>query len=253
MLEDETNDNETQKSSVKTLELLGELVDSNELKEMIKNSLSFEKFKAHIGTLNEIASGTFSGCNYLKVIILHTEVFISVGALQNIPSFLKLTMDLQQSIRGDDLSGNFNLQEVNLPLLSTVPSYLFAKFSDLKIIKLDTASMLHRECFKDYVSLIDLELPNVRIINGDSHCEGCSNLKTIDLLSLSTTHQSSSRIFLNCNQLEELRFGLEPPNLFNEDIFTNAVVVPNKVIPSSLGLKNYIQQCTVLEDTSHYM
>ena len=51
LLEDETNDNETQKSSVKTLEQLGELVDSNELKEMIKNSLSFEKFKAHIGTL----------------------------------------------------------------------------------------------------------------------------------------------------------------------------------------------------------
>lgn len=53
-------------------------------------------------------------------------------------------MDLQQSIRGDDLSGDFNLQEVNLPLLSTVPSYLFANFSDLKTIKLDTASILHR-------------------------------------------------------------------------------------------------------------
>ena len=253
LLEDEINDNETQKSSLKTLELLGGLVDSNELKEMIKNSLSIEKFEAHIGTLNEIASGTFSGCKYLKEIILHTEVFISVGALQNIPSLLKLTMDLQQSIRGDDLSGDFNLQEVNLPLLLTVPSYLFANFSDLKTIKLDTASMLHRECFKNCISLIDLELPNVRIIDGDSHFEGCSNLKTIDLSSLSTVHQSSSRIFMNCAELEELRFGIEPPYLFNEDIFTNAGVIPNITIPSSLGWKNYIPQCTVSEDTNHYM
>ena len=105
----------------------------------------------------------------MKETNLHQEVFISVGALKNIPSPLKLTMDLQQSIRGYDLSGNFNLQEVNLPLLSTVPSYLFAKFSDLKTIKIDAASMFHRECFKNYVSLIDLELQNVRIINGDSH------------------------------------------------------------------------------------
>ena len=46
--------------------------------------------------------------------------------------------------------------------------------------------------------------------------------------------------------MEELRFGHEPPNLFNEDIFTNSVVVLNIVIPSSLG-------CTVSEDTNHYM
>ena len=53
--------------------------------------------------------------------------------------------------------------------------------------------------------------------------------------------------------MEELRFGHEPPNLFNEDIFTNSVVVLNIVIPSSLGWKNYIPQCTVSEDTNHYM
>ena len=53
--------------------------------------------------------------------------------------------------------------------------------------------------------------------------------------------------------MEELRFGHEPPNLFNEDIFTNAGVIPNITIPSSLGWKNYTPQCTVSEDTNHYM
>lgn len=52
-------------TELKTLELVGDLVDSTDLQEMIKKNSLIEKFEAHLGSLTEIASGTFADCNFL--------------------------------------------------------------------------------------------------------------------------------------------------------------------------------------------
>ena len=248
--ENETDDNTFE---VKTLELLGGLVDSIELKEMMKKSPLIEKFEAHIGTLTEILSETFSSSINLKEIIIHTEIYISYGALQNIPNLEVLKMDLQQSIRNDDLLGDNNLREIVFPLLTTIPSNTFANLPKLISIQLDTASIIHKECFMNCLSIEKLELPNIRIIDGDSHFEGCINLKFIDLSSLSTVHQTASRIFMNCNKLSTLKLGMEPPKIFNNDVFNNAGILPYISIPSEIGWRNYIPQCTINKDNNHYI
>lgn len=220
---------------------------------MIRKSPLIENFEAHIGTLNEIASETFSNNNLLKEIVIHTEIYISYGSLQNIPSLEVLKMDLQQSIRNDDLFGDINLREISFPLLTTIPSKTFANLAKLTSIQLDTASILHKECFKNCVSIENIELSNIRIIDGDSHFEGCSNLKTIDLSSLSSVHQSASHIFMNCNKLSTLKLGIEPPTIFNEDVFNNAGILPYISIPSEIGWQNYIPQCAINKDNNHYI
>lgn len=55
---------------------------------------------------------------------------------------------------------------------------------------------MHKECFKKCVEVENLELPNMKVIDGDSHFEGCIKLKTIDLSSLLKVNHASSRIFM---------------------------------------------------------
>ena len=247
------NDFTRETFQLKTLDLIGGHVDSNDLKEMTKGSSTLEKFEANLGTLSEIEIGTFEGCDMLNEIIIHPEIIIGMNAFQNIQNLKKISMDLQQTLRSDEFLGDNKLEEISLPLLTTIPSNLFAELRKLKTIQLNTASIMLQESFKNCISLENLELPNLRNIIGDSHFEGCINLKTIDLSSLSTVHLSSSHIFGNCNQLSNIKLGMEPPNQFNEDIFKNAGVVPSISIPSENGWKNYVPQSTIDPESNHYL
>lgn len=53
---------------------------------------------------------------------------------------------------------------------------------------------------------------------------------------------------MNCSQLNNIILGDEPPVRFNEDIFTNACVLPTVSLPSTNSWKNYISQSSLKED-----
>ncbi|KAK8836977.1 hypothetical protein M9Y10_037013 [Tritrichomonas musculus] len=177
-------ENTTNTTELKDLELIGGLVDQEDLKEIISQRLSIERFVANMGTLSSIASGTFEGCNSLKVIVIHCEVNLGYGALQNIPNLEILKLVLLFTIRSDELLGDTNLQEISLPLLQIVPSNTFANLAKLKSIDLDTAYSISSNCFLNCVSLENLDLHSLERIYGDSNLESCINLKTIDLSKL---------------------------------------------------------------------
>lgn len=99
----------------------------------------------------------------------------------------------------------------------------------------------------------EIKLTNIRIIDGDSHFERRSNLMTIDFSSLSNVDINSSRFFMNYNKLNEIKFGMEPPNQFHEDVFSNASIKLNFFIPSENRWKNYVPQCTINQDNDHYL
>ena len=235
---------------MKTLELKEGLIDPNDLKEVTRNSKTLEKFEAQLDTLAEIETGTFDGCEKLTEIIIHPEVIIRYKALQNIPNLAKVTLNMQKAIRNDEFQGDIELQEITLPQLKIIPNDLFADLSKLQTVKLNEASIMLQGCFKNCALIESIELPSIKIMDGDSHFEGCSNLKTIDLSNLIGVNQESPNIFKDCDKLNELKLGVQPPSTFHENIF--AVKVPKISIPDEKYWRNYVKQSVVNEENNHY-
>ena len=234
-----------------TLELVDGLVDSYNLKSIVEGS-SIRKLIAQLGTISDIESGTFVGCNSLEEIIIHGDIKIGLNALQNIPSLKKLQIENQLLIDGHTLQGDIMLEEVSLPSLVLIPIGLFANLPNLKTVNLNKASIIDNECFKGCISLTEISLPNVGIILGDNQFNGCSKLNTIDLSGLSKVDIESSNIFSGCNNLQTIKLGQYPPNKFNNKIFISANKVPNIDLPSKDDWSNYLSQCTV-DSSNNYL
>ena len=152
----------------------------------------------------------------------------------------KLSIDLKQTFREDEFKGDINVEEISLPLSTTIPSSLFSNLQKLRIVNLNSTSTMQDGSFKNCISLEKVELPKVNLITGDSHFDNCVSLKNVDLSGLKTVDQSASNIFNRCNFLTEIKLGDDPPNLFNESVFVNAGVVPNILIPNQNSWNNFI-------------
>lgn len=227
-----------------TLELVNGLVDSSNLKSIVKGS-SITKLIAQLGTISDIESGTFDGCNSLKEIIIYDDIKIGLNAFQNIPTLKKLQIENQLIIDGNALKGDIMLEEVSLPSLILIPNGLFADLKNLKTVNLNKALIIENECFKGCISITEISLPNAGIISGDNQFAGCVNLNTIDLSGLTKVDIESSNIFAGCKNLQKIKLGQYPPNKFNIGIFINANIIPSIELPSKDNWNNYLYQCTV--------
>ena len=165
----------------------------------------------------------------------------------------KLSIDLKQTFREDEFKGDINVEEISLPLLTTIPSSLFSNLQKLRIVNLNSTSTMQDGSFKNCISLEKVELPQANLMTGDSHFDNCVSLKNADLSGLKTVDQSASNIFNRCNFLTEIKLGDDPPNLFNENIFVNAGVVPKISIHNPNSWNNYFTQCTVDPANNHYL
>lgn len=243
-------ENEVDINQVKSLALVGGEVNSNDLKLFIKGCCeTITTFEADDATLVELQSGTFNDCIVLKEIIIHSRIDIKYGALANIPSLTKIAIDLQQNINGNDFAGDTNLQEISLPNIETIPGGLFKDLKKLTTVTLTASSLMLKECFKGCISLVTLDLPNLKKIDGDSHFEGCTSLNTINLPLLAVVSEKSSSIFKGCSSLANIGLGMEPPNIFCDTIFADASKNFKVSIPDEdNGWKNYIYQSSVNEE-----
>ena len=98
---------------------------------------------------------------------------------------------------------------------------------------------MYQGCFRNCISLVNLELPKINTIEGDSHFEGCTQLTTLSLEKLAIVDNQYSNIFKDCNSLTEIKLGMKPPETFNENIFKNMGKIPTIKIPSKVGWNNY--------------
>lgn len=237
---------------LKSLELIEGDFDPSDLKEITSGSTTLEKFVAHEETVKSISSMTFYECSSLKEITILGDFEKEYYAFQHLPALTSLTLPMLKVVHSDEFEGDFNLEQVSLSSVSSIPIGLFATFEKLNDVYIPSATILNDNCFLNCVSLKSISLPSVTQIFGDNHFCGCTNLESIYLPSLVTVDREGSSIFRSCNKLKNLTLPNEPPSIFHKDVFKNAGTVPTIHLLDDSEWKNYYKQCTVDSDTGNY-
>jgi hypothetical protein len=187
----------------------------------VVSSADFLEAKVMLNTLQalEIATGTvpvlepsfLSGHQTLQSLIIHGDLEIRAGALQNMVALKTLNLGDVTALPGSTLTGCTALETVNLHSVASVQAGTFADLESLTSASITGARFLYGRAFANCASLAELYVPNLMELFGDEHFSGCESLTSIFFLHLTFVDVAAANIFAGCTSLSSLTLWTTPP------------------------------------------
>ena len=134
--------------------------------------------------------------------------------------------------------GCISLVNFTGPAVKTLAEKAFYKCKDLAVFDAGTKiSEVHDRCFYDCISLKEMHLPAMAILEGDHQFHGCSNLTYISMEKLMYAQESARWTFAGCLSLVRIDMPEHPPRSFHKLVFVSTgIPMENGVIPITLCL-----------------